>query len=65
MQIYYIEIENQFEGTFLTYTYNVYFNSREAMQNFKKYFLENKNSSLKRIVKSGKADFNSRGILNP
>ena len=64
MQIYYIEIESQFEGTFLKYTYNVYFNSKSAMQDFKKWFLDNK-SSLKKIIKSGKADFNSRGILNP
>ena len=64
MQIYYVEIERQFEGTFLKYTYNVYFDSKQAMQDFKKYFLENK-SSLKKIVKSGKADFNSRGILVP
>lgn len=64
MQIYYVEIERQFEMTFLKYSYNVYFNSKSAMNDFKKYFLENK-SSLEIIKKSGKADFNSRGILNP
>ena len=64
MQIYYVEIENQFEMTFLTYTYHVYFNSKKAMDDFKEYFIAHK-SSLERIVKSGKAYFNSRGILNP
>ena len=64
MQIYYVEIEKQFEMTFLKYTYHVYFDSRDAMNDFKKYF-NGKKSSLERIVKSGKADFNSRGILNP
>ena len=64
MQIYYIEIEKQFEMTFLTYSYHVYFNSKSAMDDFKKYFLET-TSSLEKIKKSGKAEFNARGILNP
>ena len=65
MSIYYLEIEVQFEGTFLTYTYHVYFNSQKAMNQFKKHFLENKNSSLTWIKSSGKADFNENGILLP
>ena len=65
MQLYYVTIQVYFEMTCLSYEYNVYFNSRQAMLDFKKYFLENKHSSLKNIVKSGKAEFNSRGILIP
>ena len=64
MDIYYVEIEKQFEMTFLTYTYNVYFNSRSARNDFKKKFNANK-TSLERIVKSGKAQFNTHGILYP
>lgn len=63
-QIYYVEIKRQFEMTFLTYTYHVYFNSKSAMLDFKKKLLE-KGSNLVTIVSYGKADFNEMGILVP
>ena len=64
MKIYYIEIQNQIEGTFATFTYQVYFNSLDAQNNFVKKFNANK-SSLENIISKGEAAFNKLGILVP
>jgi len=64
MQIYFAQIHEHIEGTFIEKDKYYYFNSEEALNNWITWFHSQK-YSLQEFVKSGKAYFNSRGILNP
>ena len=64
MQIYYAQIHEQIENTFESRDVYYYFNSESALNDWIKWF-KSQHYSLQEFITSGKAYFNSRGILNP
>ena len=64
MQIYYAQIHEKIENTFESRYVYYYFNSESALNDWIKWF-KSQHYSLQEFVTSGKAHFNSRGILNP
>lgn len=64
MQIYYAQIHEKIENTFAEREMYYYFNSEDALNAWIAWF-KSQRYSLQEFVKSGKAYFNSRGILNP
>lgn len=66
MQLYYVQIHVEIERTYASYEHYVYFNSKEAMDDWIEAFnTDPEKSTLEHIVDKGKAYFNTRGILNP
>ena len=63
MSIFYLKGTKQVEYTSFCYPVFFYFNSHEALEAFEERWVQS--SSLNEVIETGKAHFNSNGVLVP